>query len=491
MTNSKHTKKALLMSVLSLLLCLSMLIGSTFAWFTDSVTSGNNKIVAGNLDVDLQSKQKDGSYKSVEAADVEKLFNIELWEPGVVAVETFKVVNLGTLALKYQLSLATENANFVVEAGETEPTARTLADVLKVAVVANGEYKTREDAINAVKSEGVALKDYISASTVIEAKLLPAGKTADGFSSGEDTFTVVLYWEPSAVDNDYNLKNGAHASDAEDGEVGALSINFAVNLFATQVEYERDSFDDQYDSQAWSTFFPTKVGTMEDLQAAVEEGGNIQLTDTFTHAPEKAPNLYADPGTPAIEVAKDSEVNIDFDGNALIIDSPYGKDGIKGNSGATLTLSDGAIEANKGYGSSYPIVHANKGTVILDGMTVTLEAKDGVTVSAGTDGGVLIIKNSTINGPDTKYSNAVFVGSKAEAEITDSTINGSINVGTNGKVVIENSTVKGTIYVQDNKTVTIVSGKFTIKPDTKWLAAGSTLADAVDGDGYWVVTSTN
>ena len=54
MTNSKHTKRALLASILSVVLCVAMLVGSTFAWFTDSVTSGNNKIVAGNLDVELE-----------------------------------------------------------------------------------------------------------------------------------------------------------------------------------------------------------------------------------------------------------------------------------------------------------------------------------------------------------------------------------------------------------------------------------------------------
>ena len=53
MTNSKTTRRALVLSVLSLLLCCSMLVGTTFAWFTDSVTSGKNKIVAGNLDIEL------------------------------------------------------------------------------------------------------------------------------------------------------------------------------------------------------------------------------------------------------------------------------------------------------------------------------------------------------------------------------------------------------------------------------------------------------
>ena len=53
MTNAKSTKKALIASVLSLVLCFTMLLGTTFAWFTDSVTSSNNIIKAGNLDVEM------------------------------------------------------------------------------------------------------------------------------------------------------------------------------------------------------------------------------------------------------------------------------------------------------------------------------------------------------------------------------------------------------------------------------------------------------
>lgn len=46
--NSKSTKRALLVSALSLVVCLAMLVGTTFAWFTDTATTGVNKIVSGN-----------------------------------------------------------------------------------------------------------------------------------------------------------------------------------------------------------------------------------------------------------------------------------------------------------------------------------------------------------------------------------------------------------------------------------------------------------
>ena len=54
MTSSKSTKRALLTSVLALLMCVTMLIGTTFAWFTDTASTAVNKIQAGNLKVDLE-----------------------------------------------------------------------------------------------------------------------------------------------------------------------------------------------------------------------------------------------------------------------------------------------------------------------------------------------------------------------------------------------------------------------------------------------------
>ena len=67
MTSSKSTKRALLTSVLALLMCVTMLVGATFAWFTDTASTGVNKIQAGNLDVKLEyatAWNEDGSVKT-------------------------------------------------------------------------------------------------------------------------------------------------------------------------------------------------------------------------------------------------------------------------------------------------------------------------------------------------------------------------------------------------------------------------------------------
>ena len=110
--HNKQTKRALLASVLSLVICAAMLVGTTFAWFTDSVTSGRNTIVAGNLDVELEYATVDGTgaltdWTSVD--DATDLFADGLWEPGYAQVVYLRVSNLGTLALKYQFSINITN----------------------------------------------------------------------------------------------------------------------------------------------------------------------------------------------------------------------------------------------------------------------------------------------------------------------------------------------------------------------------------------------
>ncbi len=110
MTNRKSTKRALLGSVMAMVLCLAMLVGATFAWFTDTASTGVNKIQAGNLDVALEMKDASGSWVSadgntldfVKAAAGEQV----LWEPGCTyTLPELRVVNNGNLALKYMIKI--------------------------------------------------------------------------------------------------------------------------------------------------------------------------------------------------------------------------------------------------------------------------------------------------------------------------------------------------------------------------------------------------
>ena len=125
MTNLKATKRALFSSVLAIFLCFTMLLGTTFAWFTDSVTSANNKIQAGTLDVKLTQKDANGNYTEVDGP----VFDNVLWEPNATYVEYFRVENAGSLALKFGVALnvtaVTNNLNEVLEYAVVDGTSLT------------------------------------------------------------------------------------------------------------------------------------------------------------------------------------------------------------------------------------------------------------------------------------------------------------------------------------------------------------------------------
>ena len=222
MNRKAGTRNALLMSIISMLLCVSMLVGTTFAWFTDEVVSGTNVIAAGNLDVELYNSLEVGT--NPVSTTTELFEEIEWWEPGVVAYENLTVANVGTLALKYQLSINFTDAD-VNAYGET------LAAVLKVGFVPDGiTATTREEAIAAVQGNWLPLADYAHASA------LAAG--------ANKSFGVVIYWEPNNddFDNRFNMNN------ENKGE--SMSITLGVNLLATQMEAETDSFGTDYDNGA-------------------------------------------------------------------------------------------------------------------------------------------------------------------------------------------------------------------------------------------------
>ena len=110
MTNRKSTKRALLGSVMAMVLCLAMLVGATFAWFTDTASTGVNKIQAGNLDVALEMKDASGNWVSAEGKTLDFVKAADakgeaiLWEPGCTyTLPELRVVNNGNLALKYKV----------------------------------------------------------------------------------------------------------------------------------------------------------------------------------------------------------------------------------------------------------------------------------------------------------------------------------------------------------------------------------------------------
>ena len=224
MKRKNLTRNALMTSIISLLLCVSMLVGTTFAWFTDEVVSGPNTIAAGNLDIELLAN---GTAVTSNTA----LFdNVDKWEPGVVVYENLQIANVGTLALKYQMTL-----NIV---DENNLNGHKLSEVLRVAIV------DKIDA-NASRAEVLAKAQAAVAETTgkgILNNFYLTGTLEAGQSTTEKA--VVIFWAPNSneIDNLYNANNGQVTSDGE-----PLHITFGVNLQATQKMSEEDSFGNDYD----------------------------------------------------------------------------------------------------------------------------------------------------------------------------------------------------------------------------------------------------
>jgi len=240
MTTRRSTKAALLSSALALFLCITMLMGTTFAWFTDSVTSANNVIQAGNLDVELEYWDEDQG-KYVPVTSTTKLFDdAALWEPGYTEVAYLKVSNKGSLALKYQL-----NVNVVKETlGKTEEGATIkLSDhlvfgVAEKQITAAADLYTRESAITAAGSVK-GLKTYNG-----ETKALP--------NTNDAHYVALIIYMPTDVGNAAN----------HDG-TNIPQIEMGVNVLATQLTAEEDSFDNQYDANApysvWDGVVPAEM----------------------------------------------------------------------------------------------------------------------------------------------------------------------------------------------------------------------------------------
>lgn len=222
--NKKSTKRALLSSVLSLVLCMAMLVGTTFAWFTDSVTSTGNRIKSGTLQVDLlMDKNETGNaddYVSIADGNgdifSEAAGNGILWEPGKTEIVYLAVANEGNLALKYNIVL--------------DITDNGLAGALEYAIIAGAKATDLAAATKWADVEtytGAQVGDMPTGRQVAA----PNGKLEE---NGIDYFALAVHMKEEAG-NEYQEKD----------------IVIDVQVQATQATVEEDSFDNQYDKDAF------------------------------------------------------------------------------------------------------------------------------------------------------------------------------------------------------------------------------------------------
>ena len=248
----KRTKTSLLKSALALLLCVSMLIGSTFAWFTDKVTSKGNIIQSGNLDIEMYwtDDLSSGNWYNVEDDAHNTIFSYDKWEPGYTDVKYIKLVNKGNLAMNYKLTLTPQGS------------VGKLAEVINVFFADKAvDVQSRED-LSKLGAIGL-LNNVLNGGATANGTLLAKDQYSPLHPSGEVIMTIAMNMITTAG-NDYQ--------DQDSGE-------FTITALATQASFEKDSFGSDYDSNAE---YPTIItgGTVTTQVNAVDgkvpaEGVNI------------------------------------------------------------------------------------------------------------------------------------------------------------------------------------------------------------------------
>ena len=250
---SKSTKRALITSALAILMCAAMLIGTTFAWFTDTASTAVNKIQAGNLDVKLMYSTDMVTWK--EATDQTKLFNDNaLWEPGYTQVVYLKVVNAGNLALKYEAGFS---KNYTSNRGKNVNGDWYRVDnYLKIGTAeTETKFANREAVWSAIAAtEKTLAKDVMLTDGWITLK---AGESSKPFA-------MAIYM-PTSVGNE------ANASRLRPSSVSGLGIE----VRATQATVESDSFGTDYDANA-----ATVLKRVEYTDGEHTVTGNIQANGT-------------------------------------------------------------------------------------------------------------------------------------------------------------------------------------------------------------------
>ncbi len=423
MTQQKQTRKSLLASGLSLLTCVALLLGTTFAWFTDNVTSGRNQITAGNLDVELYARDTDGVYQPVN--ENEALFDdAALWEPGHTEVVYLKVANEGTLALKYQLTVtvASETSGTNVD-GE----AFNLSDYLVFGQAAGATetiYKTRA-AAQAAAGDTMGLNDYTKPGNLL---------------SGEEEYIALVVYMPEGVGNKANYRTGTTAP----------SIQLGVSVVATQDTVESDSFGTDYDAGAlYETVWD---GKSADISWYSSEASEVELTTAEQLAG------FAQLVNGGEDFAGQTVIlsaNMDLNGNEWI---PIGQKGsgkffkgvFDGNGktvrGLKISPENNTDEAAfDGYAAFFGAV---QDAVIRD---LTVEGEVGAINAAGlvarANAGTRIencTSNAAVNG-STKAGGIVCLTNTGGVTISNCTNNGSVTGGSSGLGGIAGYTNAGTI----------------------------------------------
>ena len=387
MNNTKTTKRALLTSAFSMIICVAMLIGTTFAWFTDSASTAVNKIQAGTLDVQLL--MYDGSNYVDISDDTRAIFGTgslaqnnnaqTLWEPGKTQVAYLAIKNNGNLALKYKVALDVTNVS------------NNLYEVMEYAITPDA------DNLNPVTAWTSGNSVVVGTQMVANDVSLAVGAT--------HYFALSVHMKEDAR-NTY-----------QNGEV-----DFDLTVYAAQLSSESDSFDNTYDLWAEYDSAPAappvvSVGGADQLREALSKlntTGTINLTQDIDLA-------GVNWESPTMQYTSPSET-ITINGNGYTIKnltstgsqyggligklSTNGNVEIKNIKLENVSLTGTNVDGECAGGALIGWMDCHDGTVTVEGVTVNGVNIDGFKYTGGligykNDDTALNITNCSVTGTDT------------------------------------------------------------------------------------------
>ena len=400
---------SIVVNIVAILVIAAILIGSTFAWFTDSAISSGNKIQSGTLKVDLELLDREEGWVSLKN-DKDPIFDYDKWEPGYTDIKILKVENEGSLALQWKAKFVSEN-----ELSE-------LADVIDVYVLpSDQELSYPEDR---------SLAGYSCVGTVSDFVNNIETATTGTLMAGESSYLGIALKMRNSVGNEYQGLD--------------LGGAFDIVIVATQLSSEGDGFDNGYDSDATLEWAP--VYSSNQLRLAISnKETNIVLNE---------------------DILIDGSFNIDYDveidGNGHVITrtgmatysttatAPFAENVFVVKQDSKLVLTDvivdggavwvGEIDSvlgrgveNAGVVATGALIVAEKNAQIVLGEGAVVQNNDGVNaINLGTRiGATLVIDGGEVINNN---SNAGAIWGGGNITLNSGKINGNSSTGIAGAI---------------------------------------------------------
>ena len=408
MTSSRSTKRALLTSALAILMCVAMLIGSTFAWFTDTASTAVNKIQAGNLDIEVQYRTTaDGEWKTLDNAT--DLFGAEgtLFEPGHTRVVELRITNAGNLALKYKIGM-----NVVSETAGINKAGNSykLSEYLKVATTGIQQYNPT-DQISSLMERLIFQKGDFGMWTARDFANFELEYTSNGsvheLQPGAAQILGIKVYMPTTVGNEANAISPEKVA----------SISFGLNVVATQYTTESDSYGTQYDKDATypvmnSTGLSNALNEAEEGSTVVVASGEYELPSTGIPAGVSVSGAGMGKTNLTAPATKSGNQK-----TGLVVDKPG------------VTVSNATITGHADITSDMycGLLDIRKDGTVLDGVEIVNRTSlaSGVVIKSGVGvGETVTMKNSKLN----VYYRAFYIvdGANGTIEIDNCDITGSV-----------------------------------------------------------------